>query len=103
MQTLHIQLLGNFWLRQGDEPVTSVNTLRLQALLAYLVLQRDRPVLRQQLAFQLWPNSSERQARTEPAQTLLPVAARLYRRPTAFCWPIPKPSPGSRKPPLRWM
>ena len=61
---LHIQLLGNFRLTTGDEPVTTLNTPRLQALLAYLTLHRDAPVLRQYLAFQFWPDSSESQART---------------------------------------
>lgn len=64
MQTLHIQLLDNFRLRQGDEPLSTVNTPRLQALLAYLVLHQAAPVLRQSLAFQFWPDSSESQART---------------------------------------
>ena len=61
---LQIALFGGLRLGMGEKSVTSVNTPRLQALLAYLVLHRDRPILRQQLAFQLWPDSSERQART---------------------------------------
>jgi len=62
--TLHIRLLGEFSLLCDDAPLTTVNTPRLQSLLAYLVLHRDVPQPRQQLAFLLWPDSSESQART---------------------------------------
>ena len=62
--SLRIQLLGNFRVLDGDKPIGSVNTPRLQSLLAYLVLHRDAPHLRQHLAFQFWPDSSESQART---------------------------------------
>ncbi len=61
---MHIRLLGEFSLIYGDRPVTTVNTARLQALLAYLVLHRDAPQLRYHLAFQFWPDSGESQART---------------------------------------
>ncbi len=64
MRTLQIQLLGDFRLTYGDEAITSVNTPRLQSLLAYLVLHRDAPQSRQHLAFLLWPNSTEAQAHT---------------------------------------
>ncbi len=62
--TLHIHLLGEFRLSAGDTPVTTLDQERLQALLAYLVLQRATPHSRRQLAFQLWPDSTEAQART---------------------------------------
>lgn len=61
---LHIQLLGQFRLVYGDQPVTSIEAPRLQALLAYLLLHRIAPQSRQQLAFLLYPDSSEAQART---------------------------------------
>jgi ABC-type oligopeptide transport system substrate-binding subunit/DNA-binding SARP family transcriptional activator len=63
-QILHIRLLGEFSLTRNDERLTTVNTPRLQSLLAYLVLHRDTPQARQHLAFLLWPDSSESQART---------------------------------------
>jgi DNA-binding SARP family transcriptional activator len=62
--TLHVRLLGDFRLDYGDEPVTSVNTPRLQSLLAYLVLHLDAPQPRYHLAFILWPDSTEAQALT---------------------------------------
>lgn len=61
---LHIQLLGNFRLVYDDQPVTSIEAPRLQALLAYLLLHRDAPQSRQHIAFLLYPDSSEAQART---------------------------------------
>jgi predicted ATPase/DNA-binding SARP family transcriptional activator len=61
---LHIYLLGDFRLVYGDMPVTTVNTPRLQSLLAYLVLHRHAPQPRHHLAFLLWPDSTEAQART---------------------------------------
>jgi DNA-binding SARP family transcriptional activator len=68
--TLHIGLLGDFSLVYGEEPVTSVNTPRLHSLLAYLVLHRGAPQLRQHLAFLFWPDASEAQARTNLRQML---------------------------------
>ena len=68
--TVRIKLLGNFTLIYGEEPVTGVNAPRLQSLLAYLLLRCDEPQSRQRLAFLLWPDSSESQARNNLRQTL---------------------------------
>ncbi len=68
--TLHIRLLGNFRMINGEEPVVGINTPRLQSLLAYLILHRDAPQLRQRLAFLYWPDSSETQARNNLRQML---------------------------------
>lgn len=62
--TLTIHLLGGFRITAGDQGVTSLEHARLQDLLAYLLLQRGRPVSRQHLAFLFWPDSPEKQART---------------------------------------
>ncbi len=67
---LHIRLLGDFGLVNGDEPVSRVNTPRFQSLLAYLILHQDAPLLRQRLAFLYWPDSSETQARNNLRQML---------------------------------
>jgi DNA-binding SARP family transcriptional activator len=67
---LHIRLLGDFSLIYGDEPVAGINTPRLHSLLAFLVLHRDAPQLRQHLAFLFWPDTSEAQARTNLRQLL---------------------------------
>jgi DNA-binding SARP family transcriptional activator len=68
MPELHIHVLGDFRLSYADEPVGDINSSRMQALLAYLVLHRDAPQPRQALAFQLWPDSTEAQARTNLRQ-----------------------------------
>ncbi|MCB0105419.1 MAG: AAA family ATPase, partial [Caldilineaceae bacterium] len=61
---LQIQLLGDFRLTYGDELLTSLNAERPQSLLAYLLLHRRAPQPRQHIAFLLWPDSSESQARS---------------------------------------
>ncbi len=68
MPTLHIQLLQSFALHVGDELITSVNTPRLQSLLAYLLLHRDEPQSRRQIAYCFWPESNDSQARTNLRQ-----------------------------------
>ncbi len=64
MAILRLHLLGTFKLFDGNTPVLTVNTPRLQALLAYLVVHRDAPQSRQRLAYLLWSDSTEKQART---------------------------------------
>jgi DNA-binding SARP family transcriptional activator len=61
---LDIQLLGDFRLVYDSAPVTSVNTARLQSLLAYLVLHGKAPQARHHVAFLFWPDSTEAQAHT---------------------------------------
>jgi predicted ATPase/DNA-binding SARP family transcriptional activator len=68
MPTLHIHLLGEFRLTYGDAPVSTINAPRLHALLAYLLLHRDAPQPRHHLAFLLWPDTTEAQARTNLRQ-----------------------------------
>lgn len=54
----------------GQQLLTSVSTNRLQSLLAFLVLHGDAAQSREHLAFRLWPESSESQARTNLRQLL---------------------------------
>ncbi len=68
--TFRIELLGNFQISAGTGPITTLNTSRLQALLAFLILRRGIPQSRKQLAFLFWPDSSDDQARTN-LRTLL--------------------------------
>lgn len=60
--TLDIRLLGTFRIAEGDRLLTAINTSRLQALLAYLLLNRQAPQSRQRIAFLFWPDSVEAQA-----------------------------------------
>ncbi len=61
---LQIHLLGSFRLSFHGEAVPGFDHARLQELLAYLLLHRQHPIARQQLAFLFWPDSTEEQART---------------------------------------
>lgn len=60
---LSITLLGEFSITIDDK-VYAFSGDRPISLLTYLVLHRDTAVSRQQLAFTLWPDSSDSQART---------------------------------------
>jgi DNA-binding SARP family transcriptional activator/tetratricopeptide (TPR) repeat protein len=62
--TLEIRLLGDFSFEQEGCSVAGLDSPRLQALLAYLLLHRGVPQLRQHLAFLFWLDSDEAQART---------------------------------------
>ena len=67
---MRISLFGNLRISVAGDPVTSVNTNRLQSLLAYLILHGNTPQPREHLAFTLWPASRESQARTNLRQLL---------------------------------
>src|SRR5436309_2019052 len=62
--TLHVRLLGDLALRLGDVPLPPVGSARARSVLAYLILHRAAPQPRDRLAFLLWPDSTEAQART---------------------------------------
>ncbi|MBD1914100.1 MULTISPECIES: AAA family ATPase [unclassified Leptolyngbya] len=62
--TLQVRLFGELSIVYNDRPIAGISTSRSQALLAYLVLHRHAPQSRQSLAFQLWPDSTDTQART---------------------------------------
>jgi DNA-binding SARP family transcriptional activator len=61
---LRIQLFGSFQVSAVDKPIARLQSERLQALLAYLVLRRDQSLSRQQLAVTFWPDTTDAQART---------------------------------------
>lgn len=61
--TLGIRLLGGFALTTGNRLVAEITSGRCQALLAYLVLHRQAPQSRQRIAFHLWSESTDNQAR----------------------------------------
>lgn|SRR5215210_3788698 len=64
LSTLRIRLLGELDLRQDGTPLPPLESARAASLLAYLLLHREAPQPRQCLAFLLWPDSTEQQART---------------------------------------
>jgi DNA-binding SARP family transcriptional activator len=61
---LHVRLLGGLDLRLDGRQLPPLSSARAESLLAYLLLHRDAPQSRQRIAFLLWPDSSEGQART---------------------------------------
>jgi len=70
MPAIRIEMLGNFRVTVEGQPVAALHKNRLQSLLAYLALNRGAAVPREQLAFTLWPDSSEPQARTNLRQLI---------------------------------
>ena len=97
---LRIRLLGELSLGLDDAPAPPLESARVESLLAYLVLHRDAAQSRRRLAFLLWPDSTEQQARTNLRHVLhnlrralpraddyLEVTARTLRwRPDAPMW-----------------
>ena len=83
MALLQVQLLGSFHIQQVGEPVTAILQVRQQVLLAYLILRCHTPQPRRQIAYTLWPDSSDEQASTNLRRELhhlrqaLPQADRL--------------------------
>ena len=69
MEAMRIELFNNLLISRAQQPVLSVNTNRLQSLLAYLLLN-EAPQSREHVAFLLWPESVESQARTNLRQLL---------------------------------
>jgi DNA-binding SARP family transcriptional activator len=69
MATFHVRLLGGLQVERGGE-VVQIGPPRVRELLAYLLLERHGALSRAHLAYQLWPDSSEGQARTNLRQTL---------------------------------
>ncbi len=61
---LQVCLLGSFELRYKGETLNTFHSIRLQSLLAYILLHRRTAISRQQLAGIFWPDTSEAQART---------------------------------------
>jgi len=63
-KSLEIHLLGSFNLIYDGKIVKGLDSPRLQSFLSYLLLHRDAPQSRQQLAYLFWPDSNDSQART---------------------------------------
>lgn len=59
-----LRLLGQFRLEVDGRRIDAVRTPRLESLIAYLAVHRGSPVPRSEVAFALWPDSTEPQALT---------------------------------------
>jgi predicted ATPase/DNA-binding SARP family transcriptional activator len=89
---LKITLLGNFQIEYQGNPAPGFGADRIQSLLTYLLLHRQAPQPRHHLAFQLWPDSSDSQARTNLRNLLhtlrntLPEAERFLEITNTTLW-----------------
>lgn len=59
-----MRLFGELDLRRNGQQLTTVESARARSLLAYLLVHGPAPLPRERLAFLLWPDSTEGQART---------------------------------------
>jgi DNA-binding SARP family transcriptional activator len=73
---LSLQVLGGFRLLERGSPIV-VPSERVQALLTYLVLRRGVPQHRAHLASLFWPDSTDRQARTNLRKLVLELRRTL--------------------------
>lgn len=71
-----LRLLGAFQLVLNDEPIM-LGQARLEELIAFLALRPGVSIHRAEIAFQFWPDSSEKQARTNLRKTLVLLRRRL--------------------------
>ncbi len=74
---LQVRLLGGFHVRWCGSLLTGFGAPRLQALLGYILLHRQAPLERSQVAFSLWPDSTEAQAQTNLRRELHNLRAAL--------------------------
>lgn len=71
MACLMINLLGTFQVLRDGQSITGFESDKVRALLAYLVMEGERPKRRELLAGLLWPNMPERQARRNLRRALM--------------------------------
>ncbi len=60
---LRIHLFGHFTLSEGKRPLNFSALPKTRPLFAYLLLNRQQPISREAIAFTLWPNVPEREAK----------------------------------------
>ena len=77
MPQLSLCLLGSFRVTLGDRPVTSFESDKVRALLAYLAVESDRPHRRETLVGLLWPDWPERNARKNLSHSLYELRAAI--------------------------
>jgi DNA-binding SARP family transcriptional activator len=80
MTRFRICLLGKFCVLRDEDPVRGLDARKVQELLAYLLLYRDRAHTREALAATFWPDCSSDQARKYLRQSLWQLQAALAPR-----------------------
>jgi DNA-binding SARP family transcriptional activator len=82
MTTLRIRLFGRFDVRSGEQPVAGLGANKVQTLLCYLLLFRDRPYTREHLAGLLWGDCTTSQSKKYLRKTLWQLQTALDSHPT---------------------
>jgi adenylate cyclase len=77
MTQIHLEILGEFRLRDGSGNEIPVRSPKLRALITYLALHPDQPIKREFLANLLWGEGPEAQARQSLRQALLSLRKTL--------------------------
>src|SRR5512139_2968716 len=84
MTRLVVRLLGGCRVELDGEPVYGFETDKARALLAYLIVEADRPNRRETLSSLLWPDRPEPVARNSFRQALFRVRHALSDNQTPF-------------------
>lgn len=83
---LRIHLLGTPQVFAGDEPVSLPAPAKAFTLWAYLLLKREHPVLREPLAYVIWPDETEAEARANLRRHLHLLRKQLPSHPKGAPW-----------------
>jgi len=75
-----IHLFGRFRVEYGDEPVEGLGTFKVQELLSYLLVHRNRPRPRETLASLLWGDMPTEKARKHLRQAIWHLQTALKSR-----------------------
>lgn len=70
MTFLSLKLLGSLDIELNGEPVGGLRSAKVEALLAYLAVEQERPLRRDALVALLWPDESLETARTNLRQSI---------------------------------
>ncbi len=77
MSLLSVHMLGNLYLRHGDNEITGLDTKKARDLLCYLLIHRQRSHAREALANVFWSNTSTVQSRANLRKTLWQLQSTL--------------------------
>jgi DNA-binding SARP family transcriptional activator len=78
MANLAIHLLGRFRAQSDDKPLCGLDGARVQELLCYLLLHRDRVLPRETLAGTLWGDGSTARSRKQLRQAIWQLQSALH-------------------------
>src|SRR5262245_24777273 len=77
MSTVSVALFGRFSVRRDGQPLAGFDARKVQELLSYLILYRDRPHPRETLAGLLWGDGTAPQSKKCMRQSLWQLQAAL--------------------------